>query len=126
MLNNGSDSDDPIQFDPKAGVFWQGVLILLPVLMLAFVGLTSLRQDEHAAEQESQKQAAQAVESLARTVRSAVNDDLERFVVAQNGWMIEMRLASQPSVTAQFLTRVCKLPSRLGSELIPDSKTAIS
>jgi signal transduction histidine kinase len=86
----------------KPTFFWQGFLILLPVIGLVAVSLASLRRDEQATEQESRKRAAQNVESLARAVRSEVNDYLERFLIAQNVLMLEMRLASNPEVRGEF------------------------
>ena len=35
---------------PRPSFFWQGLMIVLPVTVLAVVGLFSLRQDEQAAE----------------------------------------------------------------------------
>jgi signal transduction histidine kinase len=82
--------------------FWQGFLILLPVIGLVVVSLASLKRDEQNAEQESRKRAAQNVESLARAVHSEVNDYLDRFLVAQNMLMLEMRLASNPDIKGEF------------------------
>ena len=45
----------------RPSFFWQGLMILLPVLVLAVVGLYSLRQDEQAAEQAARKKAAENV-----------------------------------------------------------------
>ena len=68
--------------------FWQGVLILLPVVVLSIVSLVSLRQDERAAELDARNRAAEEVQSLARALRSPVNDELQRFLNLQNRWMI--------------------------------------
>ena len=43
-------------------------MIILPVLVLAVVGLFSLRQDEQAAEQAARKRAAENAQSLARAM----------------------------------------------------------
>jgi signal transduction histidine kinase len=86
----------------RPGFFWQGILILLPVAVLAVVGLISLRQDERAAEADARKRAAENVQSLARAVRSSVKDEFQRFLVLQNVWMIGLRSASQPSVSGEF------------------------
>jgi signal transduction histidine kinase len=86
----------------KPTFFWQGLFILLPVIVLVLVSLSSLRQDEQAAEQASRKRAAQDVENLGRALRSAVNDDLGRFLKAQNEFVLELHTASQPYVSTQF------------------------
>jgi len=82
--------------------FWQGVLILLPVVVLSIVSLVSLRQDERAAELDARNRAAEEVQSLARALRSPVNDELQRFLNLQNRWMIGLRLASQPTTSGNF------------------------
>jgi signal transduction histidine kinase len=86
----------------KPRFFWQGVLILLPVAVLAFVGLVSLRQDARTAEQDARNRAAENVQSLARAMRPTVDDELHRFLTLQNTWMIGLRLAAQPTVSGTF------------------------
>ena len=49
--------------NPRPSFFWQGLMIVLPVTVLAVVGLFSLRQDEQAAEQAARKKAAENVAS---------------------------------------------------------------
>src|ERR1035437_2810377 len=83
----------------KPTFFWQALLILLPVTVLAVVSLASLRRDEQAAEQAARQRAAGNVQSLARAIRSTVNDELHQFLTLQNVWTMELRLTSQPSVT---------------------------
>ena len=73
-------------------------MILLPVMALAIVSLASLRQDEQTAERDSRKRAAEDVQSLARAIRSTVSEELQHFWVLQDQWMIELRLAGQPSI----------------------------
>ena len=58
------------QTQRKPTFLWQGVLILLPVAVLATVSLVALRQDERAAEQDARNRAAENVQSLARAMRS--------------------------------------------------------
>ncbi|MEJ0090277.1 MAG: hypothetical protein WDM80_11115 [Limisphaerales bacterium] len=53
----------------KPAFFWQGVLILLPVALLAIVSMISLRQDERTAEQDARNRAAENVQSLALALR---------------------------------------------------------
>ena len=75
----------------KPGFFWQGLLVLLPVALLAAVGLVSLRRDELAAEQEARSRAAENVQALARAVRSTVNDELHQFLALEQTWGTELR-----------------------------------
>ncbi|MGA2854811.1 MAG: ATP-binding protein, partial [Verrucomicrobiota bacterium] len=77
---------------------WQGVLIVLPVAVLAAASLFSLRQDEQTAERDARRRAAEDVQSLARAVRASVNEELRRYLSLQNMWMMEVRSESQPSV----------------------------
>src|ERR1019366_5809548 len=46
--------------------------------------------------------AAENVQSLARALRSSVNDELQRFLTLQNVWMMELNSASQPSLSMEF------------------------
>ena len=46
------------------GVYWQGLLIILPVAFLAALGLFSLRQDRRLAEEESRERAAGVLQQL--------------------------------------------------------------
>jgi signal transduction histidine kinase len=52
--------------EPRAGpaLFWQGLFVLLPVFLLAGLGLYSLRQDRLLAEQEARQRATQTVRRL--------------------------------------------------------------
>ena len=79
--------------------FWQGALIMLPVVVLAAASLVSLRQDEQTVERDAHRRAAGDVQSLARAMRASVNEELRRFLSLQNMWMMEVRSESQPSVT---------------------------
>ena len=79
--------------------FWQGVLIVFPVAVLAAASLFSLRQDEQTAERDARRRAAEDVQNLARAMRAAVNEELRRYLTLQNMWMMEVRSESQPSVT---------------------------
>ncbi len=86
----------------KPRFFRQGVLILLPVAVLAFLGLVSLRQDARTAEQDARNRAAENVQSLSRAMRPTVDEELHRFLTLQNTWMIGLALAAQPSVSGTF------------------------
>jgi signal transduction histidine kinase len=93
-------SDQPRQRQPR--FLWQGMLIVLPVAVLAVVSLASLHRDEQAAERNARTRAAENVQSLARTVRSTVNDELHQFLTLQNVWMMCVNSASQPGVAGVF------------------------
>jgi signal transduction histidine kinase len=80
----------------RPSFFWQGLMIILPVLVLAVVGLYSLRQDEQAAEQAARKRAADSAQSLARAVGDMAGEELSEFLNLQNVWMIDLNLNSQP------------------------------
>ncbi len=72
------------------------------MLVLAVVGLISLRQDERSAEADAHTRAAENLQSLAIAMRDSVDGELQRFLTLQNVWMIGLRLASQPSVSGEF------------------------
>jgi signal transduction histidine kinase len=86
----------------KPGFFWQGTLILLPVLVLAVVSGVSLWRDEQSAEQDARNRAAKNVQSLAQAMRSGVDGELQRYLTLQNVWTMGLRDASQPHVSLTF------------------------
>jgi len=77
----------------RPSFFWQGLMIILPVLVLAVVGLYSLRQDEQAAEQAARKKAGENVVSLARAMGVTAGDQLRNYYFLQNDWVGGMRMA---------------------------------
>jgi hypothetical protein len=77
------------------GFFWQGVLIVLPAVLLAGVGLFLLRQDRVLAEHEATEQAAQIAGALARQLESAV---LQPKSPLSGGWSISDAPASSPEI----------------------------
>ncbi len=83
----------------KPTFLWQGVLIVLPVLLLALGSLASLRWDERSAERDARQKAAESVQSLAEVIRYSVGEEMQRFLTLQNMWTMELGYASQPSVT---------------------------
>jgi signal transduction histidine kinase len=76
----------------RPSFFWQGLMILLPVTVLAVVGLYSLRQDEQAAEQAARKRAAENVVSLARAMNFIADDQFTKFFFLQYDSMYELRM----------------------------------
>ena len=79
--------------------FWQGILILLPVAVLAVTCIISLRQDERAAEHDARNRAAENVQGLARAMRVSVEEELRRYYALQNMWTMEVRSESTPGVS---------------------------
>lgn len=84
----------------KPSFFWQGVLILLPVLLLALGSIASLRWDERSAERDARQKAAENVQSLAELINLSVGYEFERFIDLQNMWTKELFSESRPSFTA--------------------------
>ena len=82
--------------------FWQGALILLPVVALAAASLISLRQDERAVESDARARAAENAQSLGRAMRAPVDEELQRFLTLQNIWMLGLRQSGQPSNRGVF------------------------
>ena len=82
--------------------FWQGMVILLPVVGLALFGLFSLRQDRQMAEQDARNRAAESAQSLAQAMRASVNDELQRFVLLRNRWIFGLVQAGQPELNDEF------------------------
>ena len=85
--------------------FWQAVLILLPVVVLAVACWWSLQQDERIAEDDARKQAAENANSLAQTLRNSLNGEWLRYFELQQQWMAGMRgrlPASQGSSPGTF------------------------
>ena len=79
----------------KPTFFWQGVLIVFPVVVLALIGLVSLRQDELLARHEAEVRAQTIADDLAQKVWdeivSAPESDLSRhpfFQIDQHGGLI--------------------------------------
>src|SRR5215469_7644787 len=84
----------------KPTFFWQGVLILLPVVLLALGSIASLRWDEKSAERDAREKAAENVQSLAELIHLSVGYELERFIALQNTWTTEQFTYSQLPIAA--------------------------
>src|SRR2546425_1892463 len=63
----------------KPKFFWQAVLIVLPVAVLAAVGLFSLRQDKVLAEQEAREQAQAIAWPLAHECGALLGTEINQF-----------------------------------------------
>lgn len=82
--------------------FWQGLAILLPVAVLAVACWLALRQDEQTAETEARTHAAANLQALGRAVRASVGEELQRFLILQNVWMMGLCYAGQPDIQGVF------------------------
>ena len=78
--------------------FWQGVLIVLPVAVLAVVSLMSLRSDEQAAEKEARRQAAGNLQSLSKVLETTAQEEMQRFLLLQSMWGQDLYIAGLPDV----------------------------
>jgi signal transduction histidine kinase len=76
------------------------VLILLPVTVLALASLIALRQDERAAESDARARATASAQALDRTLRSALNEELGRFLSLQDNFIIVLLNDRQPGIDA--------------------------
>lgn len=63
----------------KSTFFWQGMLIMLPVVVLAAVSLALVHRDEQATQQEARDRAAQSAQALARAVLNSALPEIEAF-----------------------------------------------
>ncbi|MGI9239719.1 MAG: sensor histidine kinase [Verrucomicrobiales bacterium] len=61
---------------PSQGFFWQGLLILLPLLVLAAAGVWSLRGQREAIEQTARQDAAASSQVFATSARQAIEQSL--------------------------------------------------
>ena len=59
----------------RPSFFWQGLLIILPVVMLSALGLVSLRQDRGLAEREAEERAAGLAAQLSAALGTAAASD---------------------------------------------------
>ena len=86
----------------KPAFFWQGVLIMLPAILLALISLITLHRDEQAAETETRKRAADAVQNLGQNLRLSLDSELQRFVALKNDWTDDLHTANQAAGTRPF------------------------
>jgi signal transduction histidine kinase len=63
----------------RPGFFWQGMLIVLPVLVMAIVAITAIRNDRVSVEREARQLGAATATSLAQTVAQEVGQQLENY-----------------------------------------------
>lgn len=69
-----TDRAAPVRRPPRSrGFLWQGVLILLPVVVLAAIGFISIRQDKALAQGEAAERARTLAEEVADSLWAALN-----------------------------------------------------
>ena len=68
------------------GFWWQGLLILLPTVVLAAVGFRALRQDQRLVEQEARQRAAEMARDLSTRLARPIAGELSEFELTANGW----------------------------------------
>ena len=88
------------QTQRKPTFLWQGVLILVPVVVLAVVGAVSLRVEQRNAEAEALQRAEESARAFARSVRRTVTEELTRHEIIQKEWMFNLRIAALPGTIA--------------------------
>ena len=88
----------PIQTKPPT-FFWQGLLILMPVAVLAGLGLLSLRQDRRLAEQDAQDRARELLRQLEPDLARSMGVELARFQLWARQWESERIAWLQSSQT---------------------------
>ena len=85
--------------------WWQGALIILPALVLAAMGLYSLRQDRILARAEAREQASRLVQELTNVVLPRVLEpglaQLEKFDLLDLRWMLESAPDEDPLMRVQ-------------------------
>jgi hypothetical protein len=67
------------QLRRKPSFFWQGLLIVLPVALLAGLGLVSLRQYRRLVEQDATQRAREISEHLSSSVGRRVGNEIAQF-----------------------------------------------
>lgn len=87
--------------------FWQGVLILLPVAVLAVMGFFSLRQDKLLAEQEAKELGSSIARQLTHAVGAEavrqLSDDRNANFELHNFRAADLRLLQFPDATRAML-----------------------
>jgi signal transduction histidine kinase len=73
----------------KPRFFWQGVLIILPVVALSVVGLLSLRQDQSLAEHEARGKAQRIAEDLVPELRAVLLELTNHAQLRQEAFAVD-------------------------------------
>jgi signal transduction histidine kinase len=76
--------------------FWQGLLILLPVGVMAAIGLTAILRDKAAVEHQARQRAEEILEQLAPEMGRQVSVELAAFDLAGLDWFESERLRLEP------------------------------
>src|SRR6266404_9241501 len=87
-----SENMSGIRRNRKPTFFWQGVLIVLPLAVLAALGLFSLRQDKVLAQHEATERAQRLADQLAQDLWAELTDlsgsNLPAFKVDRAGQLV--------------------------------------
>jgi signal transduction histidine kinase len=78
----------------KPTFLWQGLLILLPVALLAVVGLSAIRQDRAAVRQEARQRAQELLSQMAEGVGWRASRSLADFDAFAQTWFEHYRVAA--------------------------------
>ena len=70
----------------KPRFFWQGLLILLPVALMAAIGLTAILRDRAAVEHDAQQRAGEILRQLASELAGGVAGQLSEFDLSADDW----------------------------------------
>src|SRR5436305_857915 len=86
----------PLKNEPR--FFWQGLLILLPVGLLAGLGLLSLRQDRLLVQEEARERAREIAQQLSSHLGQRVANRFGQFELFAQSWdnLHRLGLASWP------------------------------
>jgi signal transduction histidine kinase len=88
----------------KPTFFWQGLLIILPVVMMSVIGLVAVRRDRAAVEAEAQRGAGQLVSQLAFVLTNSLPTQLaayDRFSDVWYGYQWELTRKPQLSTPSE-------------------------
>jgi signal transduction histidine kinase len=88
---------------PEPVFFWQGLLILLPVGVMAAIGLTAILRDRAAVEHQARQQAQEILEQLAPELARRFLVELAAFDLSARDWFDyeRLRLAGGRARTSQ-------------------------
>jgi signal transduction histidine kinase len=76
----------PVRSQRKPSFLWQGMLILLPVMVMAAIALAAIVQDRAAAEREARRQAEELLRQVGSGFDRAMGLQLNRFAGGKGGY----------------------------------------
>ncbi|MGO8675472.1 MAG: sensor histidine kinase [Limisphaerales bacterium] len=87
---------------PEPAFFWQGLLILLPVGVMAAIGLTAILRDKAAVEHQARQRAEEILQQLTPETGRRVLSELAAFDLAGQDWFQHERRLMREDVTARL------------------------